>query len=499
MLFASSESLFYFLPASLFIFHIARNLWGGNAAMRMSVAASLFFYGWWNPYFLLLIFVSLGVNFTATRALITKPSKLVLSLVLAFNLALLGYFKYRNFFLENMDFIFNGNADAFGSLGTIFIPLGISFYTFQQIALLLDAQDGAVEEAPDLLEDCQFSLFFPQLIAGPIVLFRELSTQFKNLARNNGVGLALFGPGLMVFILGLFKKICLADNIAPFADAAFNAHESITLLEAWAGSLAYMLQLYFDFSGYSDMAVGLGLMFGFRLPLNFDTPYIARNMVDFWKRWHMTMTRFFMMYLYTPLALSLSRYGLKNFRHGIIIFLLSVAVPTMVTFLLSGLWHGAGWTFIAFGAVNGIGLIAVHVWKEMNLPRLPMLLGWGLTMLCALVSFVYFRAESLSMAHNMLAAMVSPQALIMPGFLESLATQLGLESRALPMLASGTYAVKCFVWVTTLGVLSIVMPNWAKTYEDIKPSWGVAFCAVLLGALVIGWLDKPQTFLYFQF
>jgi len=290
MLFASSESLFYFLPASLFIFHIARNLWGGNAAMRMSVAASLFFYGWWNPYFLLLIFVSLGVNFTATRALITKPSKLVLSLVLAFNLALLGYFKYRNFFLENMDFIFNGNADAFGSLGTIFIPLGISFYTFQQIALLLDAQDGAVEEAPDLLEYCQFILFFPQLIAGPIVLFRELSTQFKNLARNNGVGLALFGPGLMVFILGLFKKICLADNIAPFADAAFNAHESITLLEAWAGSLAYMLQLYFDFSGYSDMAVGLGLMFGFRLPLNFDTPYIARNMVDFWKRWHMTLT-----------------------------------------------------------------------------------------------------------------------------------------------------------------------------------------------------------------
>ena len=499
MLFSSAEFLFLFLPLSLLGFHLARAYRGGRAAMAVTVAASLFFYGWWNPPYLLLILTSVGVNFFCTRSLVNKPARAKLYGALGVNLALLGYFKYRNFFLENVDSLISGGAGEIGTLGSVFIPLGISFYTFQQMALLIDANDGAVKKAPDLLEYSQFILFFPQLIAGPIVLYRELVDQFSRLEEDHGAGLSLFGPGLVVFVLGLFKKICLADGIAPFANAAFSAHTSITLLEAWAGIFAYALQLYFDFSGYSDMAVGLGLMFGFCLPLNFDTPFRARNMVEFWKRWHMTMTRFFMMYVYSPLALTLSRYGLERFRHAGVVFILTVALPVMVTFLLSGLWHGAGWTFVIFGAVNGLGLIINHGWKSCGGPRLPYMLSWGLTMLTVLVSFVYFRAENISVAHEMLTAMFSPSALILPNWLIGLAENMDLPWRTLTMLSTGSYAVRCFFWLTVLGALSLWLPNWAKTYERVIPSWRLAFAVSFMGFMSLGWLDQPQTFLYFQF
>lgn len=225
------------------------------------------------------------------------------------------------------------------------------------------------------------------------------------------------------------------------------------------------------------MAIGLGLMFGFRLPLNFDTPYQARNMIEFWKRWHMTMTRFFMMYLYSPLALSLSRFGLSHFRYVGVIFIITVAVPTLMSFLLSGLWHGAGWTFIAFGAVNGVGLICNHAWKSMKATRLPFAVGWALTIMTVLISFVYFRAESINIAHNMLSAMFSPSAFILPNWLESVANSLGLP------------------WRT----LSMAMPNWAKTYDQLVPSWRLAGVATFMDFLAVGSLDQPQTFLYFQF
>jgi alginate O-acetyltransferase complex protein AlgI len=496
MLFSSTEFLFVFLPLSLLAFHVARAHAGGRAAMLVSVSASLFFYGWWNPPYLVLILTSVVFNYLWTRSLVAQPGRWKLYSALSFNLALLGYFKYRNFFLENVEALTGGGLE---SMGAIFIPLGISFYTFQQIALLIDADDGVVKTPPDLLEYCQFILFFPQLIAGPIVLYRELTDQFSDLEAGHGRGLSFFGAGLAVFVLGLFKKICLADGIAGFANSAFSNHHVITMLEAWAGAMAYALQLYFDFSGYSDMAVGLGLMFGFFLPLNFDTPYRARNMVDFWKRWHMTMTRFFMMYVYSPLALSLSRYGLARFSHTGVIFIITVALPISITFLLSGLWHGAGWTFVAFGAVNGAGLILHHAWKTWGGPRLPFVVGWCLTLVTVLISFVYFRADSMGAAHNMLGAMFSPAALVLPNWLEGLATTTGLPWRTLAMLSTGTYAVRCFFWVLVLGVLSLWMPNWAKGYERLMPSWDLALAMSFMGFMAVGWLDKPQVFLYFQF
>ncbi len=499
MLFSSYTFIFIFLPLVLLAFHSVRYFWGGQAAVVVSVAASIIFYGWWNPPYLLLIAVSITANFFWTQALVRTPKKLTLFTALVFNLSLLGYFKYRNFFLENMNFFWHGDIASFGSLELIFIPLGISFYTFQQIALLIDAHDGAVDPAPTALEYSQFILFFPQLIAGPIVLYREITHQISNMQDNRGEGISLLGVGIAVFVLGLFKKVCLADGIAPFADIAFSTHETITLLEAWAGTVSYALQLYFDFSGYSDMALGLGLMFGFHLPLNFDTPYRACNMIDFWKRWHITMTRFFMMYVYSPLALSLSRFGSAHFNNGVIIFIITVASPTLATFLVSGLWHGAGWTFVAFGVVNGIGLTFNHAWKQMKAPKLPFVISWGVTMLCVLVSFVYFRAPSIVAAHNMLSAMFDPSSLILPNWLETLANAIGLPWRTLNMFASGTFAIKCFVWIFFLGSLSLLLPNWAKNYLALKPSWSLAFTITLLTALAIGQLSSPQTFLYFQF
>jgi alginate O-acetyltransferase complex protein AlgI len=416
-------------------------------------------------------------------------------LVIIFNLAVLGYFKYRNFFLENIGFAIGETW----SFGTIFIPLGISFFTFQQIALLIDSNDGEVSHPPGALDYTQFVIFFPQLIAGPIILFRELSGQLVDLRAGKGVGLALFGPGLVVFLVGLFKKVCLADNIAPFADIVFSHATELTMLEAWAGAVAYALQLYFDFSGYSDMAVGLGLLFGLCLPINFDTPFRAVSMIDFWKRWHMTMTRFFMMYLYAPVALSLNRFGLARFTSQAVLFPLTVAVPILLTFLVAGLWHGAGWTFILFGAVNGVGLVIDHLWREAKCPALPRWLSWALTMLTVLVSLVYFRAASVADAHAILAAFVSPYALVLPNWLSWMSSPLGLPWATLVVFTNGVFTIKFMTWVAVLGVLSLVMPNLAKDYDRLVPTPFLAVISAVLVWMVLGWLDEPRTFLYFQF
>ncbi len=495
MLFSSSIFLYAFLPVSLLAFHFSRIRFGGAFALGSAVVFSLFFYGWWNPPFLALLIGSLLVNFFFVRRLALAPSRFILTLAIAINLGVLGYFKYRNFFLENLGLALGEQW----SFELVFIPLGISFFTFQQIALLIDSHDGEVAAPPSALDFSQFITFFPQLIAGPIVLYRELSDQLLDVHKGKGAGLALFGPGVVVFLVGLFKKVCLADNIAPYANIAFSQIENLSLLEAWAGASAYGLQLYFDFSGYSDMAVGLGLMFGFRLPLNFDTPFRATSMIDFWKRWHITMTRFFMMYFYSPIALALTRYGMTNLKKGAALFLLTVTAPIFATFLLAGLWHGAGWTFIAFGAVNGAGLVANHAWKEMKMPNLPGWLGWALTMLTVLISFVYFRSPGIVEANMMLTTMVSPSTFMMPNWLSAFAETHNLAWTSLPLFVTGTFTLHMFAWMGALGILSLVMANPAKDYMRLRPTPALALVVAGIAWLSVGWLDEPRTFLYFQF
>lgn len=494
MLFSSYEFIFGFLPIVLLAFHLARKYLDGRIALGIIVASSLFFYGWWNPLYLFLLTGSMAVNYAFAKCLDKRSSAALLFTGVTINLAVLGYFKYRNFFLENVSSFTGYNWE----LEPIFVPLAISFFTFQQIAFLVDVRDGRAK-VRDFVNYSAFVALFPQLIAGPIVLYREIDEQFDKLRSGEGRGLALFGPGLLIFALGLFKKVVLADSIAPYADTAFNLANRLTFLEAWAGAIAYSLQLYFDFSGYADMAVGLGLMLGIILPINFNTPFRATSMVEFWKRWHITMTRFFMMYLYSPIALSITRQVMERGYSGIPAFTLAIAIPIGLTFLLSGLWHGAAWTFVAFGAVNAIGLIINHAWRQAKLPPLPSAVGWLLTMTTVVVSFVYFRAESLENAHAILLAMATPQDIILPNWLAGFAIQLDLPWRTLNFFSSGTYTLRLTVWIGLLFIISVLPLNRATAPERIASSWSNAFLTAILLLIAFGLLDRPQAFIYFQF
>ena len=499
MLFASKEFLFFFLPLALLAFHGVRQISNGKIAVNVLILFSLIFYSWWKIEFLVLLIISVSLNYVFLRLILLNSSKLTLTMGLLFNLSLLAYFKYRNFLIENIELLFLGSSSSIEIFGTVLIPLGISFYTFQQIAMLIDAQDGTIKTPPTFLHFVQFITFFPQLIAGPIVLFREVRGQIEDLQKNQFDGLTMFGSGLVIFSFGLFKKVCLADTIAPFADHAFNSHQIISTLEAWAGSIAYSLQLYFDFSGYSDMAVGLGLMFGVRLPFNFDTPFRARNMTNFWKAWHITMTRFFMLYVYSPIALRLGRYAQFSLKNVFLVFLFTVLTPTLFTFLLSGLWHGAGWTFVMFGCVNGLALVLNNGWRMLKMPKLPFLISWFLTMFCVLISFVYFRSESIQAAHNFITAMFSIDHFFFPNWLELFAEEMGVPWRSLPVLSSGSYSVKFLIILVILSVLSVTLPNLSKCYEELKPSWTLASAIAFMLIMSAGFLDRPKVFLYFQF
>ena len=499
MLFASKEFLFLFLPLALLVFHGARCICNGKIAVNILIIFSLVFYSWWKLEFIILLGISVSLNYLFLRLILISQSKLILTAGLIFNLGLIAYFKYRNFFIENIELLFLGNFSIFETYDTILIPLGISFYTFQQIAMLIDARDGAIKHTPPFLNFVQFITFFPQLIAGPIVLYKELREQIENLQKNQIDGIQLFGIGSAVFSFGLFKKVCLADTIAPFADNAFNSHQIITMLEAWAGSIAYSLQLYFDFSGYSDMAVGLGLMFGLRLPFNFDTPFRARNMTNFWKSWHITMTRFFMLYVYSPAALRLGRFTETHLKNILLVFILTILAPTIFTFLLSGLWHGAGWTFVMFGFVNGLALVINNAWRMLKMPKLPFIVSWSLTMLSVLISFVYFRAENMQAAHNFVIAMFSIDYFFLPNWLEIFADEIGVSWKTLPVLSSGSYSIKFLVILIIMSVLSVTLPNLSKNYKELKPSWILASAIAFMLIMSVGLLDRPKVFLYFQF
>jgi D-alanyl-lipoteichoic acid acyltransferase DltB (MBOAT superfamily) len=318
-------------------------------------------------------------------------------------------------------------------------------------------------------------------------------------------GLESFAPGIVIFVFGLFKKVCLADNISFYADRAFTPNQQLMMPEAWAGSIAYMLQLFFDFSGYSEMAVGLGLMFGFKLPNNFLVPYTATSMTEFWKRWHITMTRFFTMYVYMRLWMKFRRWlrrsdFYKKHPGPVVEFAVTVAAPMVITFFLSGLWHGAGWTFICFGLVNGVGLVISQAWITAQMPRLPALLGWALTMLTVLVGLVYFRSNDLAQAHYILHQMFMPS--------ESLLTVPPWVAERLPFdLPTTTFFLfdglrlfaGCVFWIVLLGCLAGLLPPLAADPAALAPSRRIAYATAAMLLLTAGLVGEPRTFLYFAF
>jgi len=402
MLFNSYEFILFFLPVTLLVFFRIGGQARHKLAMLWLVCCSLFFYAWWNPAYLGLILASILFNYAVGIILGSHPEgrrkKTYLTLGIGCNLALLAYYKYAGFFVENVN---NLTGTSFNP-GVIALPLAISFFTFQQIAYLVDAYRSETREY-NFLHYSLFVTFFPQLIAGPIVHHKEMLPQFgKNaIYRANDMHIAV---GLTIFVIGLFKKVVMADGVAAYATPVFSAAEKGAALgfqDAWLGTLAYTLQLYFDFSGYSDMAIGLARMFGIRLPLNFNSPYKAHNIIEFWRRWHITLSRFLRDYLYIPLGGN--RKG-KLRRH----------VNLMVVMLLGGLWHGAGWTFVIWGALHGAYLIINHAWhtvkrliglKSGKTGNLGKNLSRAITFLAVAIAWVFFRSDSLAGATNMLSSM----------------------------------------------------------------------------------------------
>jgi len=396
MLFNSYEFIFFFLPTVLFVFFAIGKRGHFSTAMAWLVVASLFFYAWWNPAYLGLILTSILFNYAIGKALsqhVQQPHimRIILCLGISINLGILGYYKYANFFIDTTNQIFHTHMDV----GSVLLPLAISFFTFQQIAYLIDASRGEVKEY-NFLHYCLFVTFFPQLIAGPIVHHKEMMPQFakRSIYSMKYSNLAI---GLSIFSIGLFKKVILADGIATYASPVFNsaaAGVAPSFADAWVGALAYTLQLYFDFSGYCDMAIGISRMFGIRLPLNFHSPYKANNIIDFWRRWHMTLSRFLRDYLYFPLGGN--RKGTTR-RY----------INLMITMVLGGLWHGAGWTFILWGALHGFFLMVNHAWHgvrrafQHDLSKSSCtgrLISRLITFLAVVIAWVFFRAEDLASA-----------------------------------------------------------------------------------------------------
>ena len=391
MLFNSYEYIFVFLPISFFIYFFLLKKRFSIGAKAFLVFSSLFFYSWWNIAYLPIILSSMLFNYTLGNALNEKFNKIrfhkksLLFFGIFANIALLAYFKYSDFFIENVNYIFDTSIP----LLHLALPLAISFFTFQQIAYLVDSYRGETFEY-DFLNYSLFVTFFPQLIAGPIVHHAEMMPQFSsrwNLVKNyNNIAMGIF-----LFAIGLFKKIAIADSFAMWVSAGFDHETTLNFLEAWATSLSYTFQLYFDFSGYTDMAIGAALLFNIRLPINFNSPYKALDIQDFWRRWHITLSRFLKDYIYIPLG---------GNRKG------SVRTYTnlLITFLLGGIWHGAGWTFVFWGFLHGIALVIHRLWKTVGL-TMPIVIAWFITFNFINIAWVFFRAKKWDDAIKVLSGM----------------------------------------------------------------------------------------------
>lgn len=491
MLFNSHAFLFVFLPLALLVYFQLGKRLGVRAALGAMTASSFAFYAYWDPRNLRIIVPSLLVNFalghllTATygQAARAELRRLAITVAVLFNLTLLGYFKYANFFLSTAATV--TGADVM--LRHIVLPLGISFFTFEQIAYTVDAYRGR-SRAYGFLEYCYFVSFFPHLIAGPIIqhneLLEQVSEKTPRLSWND------FALGLTIFLVGLFKKVAIADTVAVYVAPVYDQVPSgltPSFLSAWLATFGYSLQLYFDFSGYSDMAIGLARMVNVRLPMNFNSPYKARNIIEFWRRWHMTLSRFLRDYLYV--SLGGNRHG-KTRRYA----------NLLLTMLLGGLWHGAGWGFVIWGGLNGIFLVINHAFRKLRgagakpEPHWVWLeLSTLFTFVCIMLSRVFFRSAGLAEAWIMLRGLFGLQ-----GWGVLAGTHLPVLGLFMLLYAFCRLAPNTQEWLAhKQPVLQPVKgPAWVRRFA-FRPAYAAALGAVGLATLLM--LTQVSEFLYFQF
>jgi alginate O-acetyltransferase complex protein AlgI len=542
MLFNSSEFLLVFLPMTVFGFY-----WLGassrTSALRWLILASLGFYAWWRPLNVLIIAPSIVINFALAWILLRlnerrdrrRASKAVLFLGISFNILFLGFFKYTDFISGTINDVFGANL----VLRHIVLPLGISFITFQKIGFLIDVHAGRVKSFT-FQDYCIFVLFFPQLIAGPIVHYREMMPQFHAApCRFDKESVAV---GLTLLIVGLFKKVVFADKIAVLVTPIYEraaAGDSISLLMAWMAAVGFTLQIYFDFSGYSDMALGAARFFGIRLPQNFDSPLRASSIIDFWLRWHMTLTRFLTAYVYNPMALLMTRRRLAKGQPGfggrkttVGAFLYLLMFPTVTTMFVSGLWHGAGYGFIFWGLLHGFYLTINHGWRlvaarlwpdRSRYVRFMKPAGFILTFVSVAGAMVFFRSPTMTSAIDLAKGMIGLNGIALP---EAFFDHPGRLARALHGVGVTTVSwsiqdfAKTAMWISVLMFVALACPNTLQILALYEPALGVkaqstkfllgrvvewdaslpwAIAVSVVAAMAIVSIGGPSEFLYWQF
>jgi alginate O-acetyltransferase complex protein AlgI len=485
MLFNSYIFIFAFLPTTLilYFFLLKKRLIIG--AKIWLILSSFFFYSWWNISYLPLLLFSIAFNYVigtsfSNKFAIPEQKKNLLIFGITINLLLLGYFKYTNFFIQNMNWFF----DADFSLINVILPLAISFFTFQQIAFLIESYKGDYVKY-SFLNYVLFVSFFPQLIAGPIVYHREMMPQFSFL-RNLTVCYKNIAIGIFLFFTGLFKKVVIADTLSRWATSGFDNATILTFAEGWATSLSFTFQLYFDFSGYTDMAIGLALLFNIKLPINFNSPYKATNIQDFWRRWHITLTRFLKDYVYIPLG------GNRTTP-------LRTHINILITFFLCGIWHGAGWTFIFWGAIHGLAMQTYRIWKSFGFQMNKYVAGI-ITFNFINISWVFFRAEEWKDAIKVLRGMCGLEGVVvtddlieaMP-FVKELGFYVG--DHLVNMLANDNVFRVLFI----SAIIVFFFKNSNRHREKFNASWErIIYASFLLIVSVLS-LNKVSPFLYFNF
>jgi len=488
LLFNSYTFIFIFLPVTFFLYFYLNRIRLTEASKGILVVSSLLFYSWWNIDYLPLILLSIIFNYAigsslARQRVKTGISRRMLLLVgVTGNLGLLGYYKYFDFFLTNINYILGANFQLFH----LILPLAISFFTFQQIAYLVDSYRGETKEY-DFLNYTIFVTFFPQLIAGPIVHHKEMMPQFAN-ARNKVINYQNIGRGLFIFSFGLFKKVVIADTFAPWANAGFDLSTSLTFFEAWATSLSYTFQLYFDFSGYTDMAIGAALLFNIKLPLNFWSPYKSGNIQDFWRRWHITLSRFLRDYIYIPLG---------GNRKGEARTFLNL----MITFILGGIWHGAGWTFIFWGFMHGAALVTHRLWQKTGL-KLNAVIAWFLTFNFVNIAWIFFRAKEWSDASKVLKGMLGYNGIVITdklqgklGFLSDYGVQF--NSAWLCGLNGNNFTP---IWLIVIFIVAVFFKNSNQYLEKFRPTYiHLIFIIILFWFALTNMVTVNTDFLYFNF
>jgi D-alanyl-lipoteichoic acid acyltransferase DltB (MBOAT superfamily) len=524
MLFSSATYLLIFLPLALAAFFLALRV-SKDGAKLVIILVSLVFYGWASAKFLPLLIGSVAINYFLGRMIIeayrrvdARRLSLLRFVGVVGNLALLIYFKYTNFFIENV----NAVADTRWQILNIVLPLGISFFTFQRIAYLIDCARGEVTGGR-FLDFAAISVFFPQLISGPIVLHNEAQPQFES-RRFGSRAASNLTVGLVIFVIGLFKKVVLADNAGFACDPVFEIVRNggdPGALAAWIAILAYTAELYFDFSGYSDMAIGSARMFGFWLPLNFHSPLKATSIIEYWRRWHMTLNRFMVRYFLPPLALGLTRRA-AGYRLGTKgMFFASIVCPVFLTFVVIGIWHGAAWTYVLFGVLHAVYVSTNEIWRNFvkrrrkkrgikaETPSLPgRAAAFALTIVCVLVGNVLFRSDSVGSALLFYSAMLG----LGPGAASGFTSMV--RPGMLLFVAAGWSII--LLLPNTQQIMRSYRPavNWAL-WKDVAPTplasvihWrpnllGLAACGGVLAAsitaIVIGMSREPAQFVYFQF